>query len=79
VLTDLVMPVMNGRQLASRLRELQPGLKIVCMSGYPDDVLIRFGVLEPGIALLQKPLRPNELAARLREALDSPSRPFNPA
>ncbi len=78
VLTDIVMPKMNGRELADRLREIRPELKVVYMSGYTDDVLVRTGALGPGMSFLQKPLRPDVLAAKVREALDSPSRPFNP-
>ena len=78
VLTDMVMPRMSGRELAERLRTLRPDLKIVFMSGYTDDVLIRTGAISPGMSFLQKPLRPDTLAATIREALDSPTRPFNP-
>jgi two-component system, cell cycle sensor histidine kinase and response regulator CckA len=78
VLTDVVMPGINGRELGRRLREISPGLVIVYMSGYTDDVLARAGALGPGMSFLPKPLRPEVLAARIREALDSRSRPFNP-
>ena len=78
VLTDMVMPHMSGRELAERVRQMRPELKVVFMSGYTDDVLVRTGALSPGMSFLQKPLRPEVLAAKLREALDSPSRPFNP-
>ncbi len=78
VLTDIVMPKMSGREMADRLRQVRPELKVVYMSGYTDDVLVRTGALGPGMSFLQKPLRPDTLAAKVREALDSPSRPFNP-
>jgi len=78
VLTDMVMPKMSGRELSDRLRELRPELKVIYMSGYTDDVLVRTGALGPGMSFLQKPLRPDVLAAKVREALDSASRPFNP-
>jgi CheY-like chemotaxis protein len=78
VLTDIVMPGMSGRMLASRLRELRPEIRIIFMSGYPNDVLTRTGALTSGMSFLQKPLRPEVLAARVREALDSPTLPFNP-
>ena len=78
VLTDMVMPRMNGRELGDRILEFRPDTKVIYMSGYTDDVLLRTGALRPGISFLSKPLRPDVLAARLREALDSPSRPFNP-
>jgi two-component system, cell cycle sensor histidine kinase and response regulator CckA len=70
VLTDMVMPQMGGRELGERLRELNPGVKIIYMSGYTDDVLVRTGALGPGMSFLQKPLRPEVLAAKVRETLD---------
>jgi len=78
VLTDMVMPGMNGRELVKRLQAVRPELKVVYMSGYTNDVLVSTGALRPGMAFLQKPLRPDMLAAKIRETLDSPSRPFNP-
>jgi two-component system, cell cycle sensor histidine kinase and response regulator CckA len=79
VLTDMVMPRMGGRELAQRLESLRPGARIVFMSGYTDDVLVHSGELGRGMSFLQKPLRPEVLAAKVREALDSPARPFNPS
>jgi signal transduction histidine kinase/CheY-like chemotaxis protein len=70
VLTDMVMPHMSGRELGEKLRALSPNLKIIYMSGYTDDVLVRTGALGPGMSFLQKPLRPEVLAARVRETLD---------
>jgi two-component system cell cycle sensor histidine kinase/response regulator CckA len=78
LLTDMVMPKMNGRELSERLRQIRPGLKVVYMSGYTDEVLIKTGAIGPGMRFLQKPLRPETLAATVRAALDSPSAPFNP-
>ena len=74
VLTDMVMPHMSGRQFGERLRALRPDLKIIYMSGYTDDVLVRTGALGPGMSFLQKPLRPEVLAAKVREALDGVAR-----
>jgi CheY-like chemotaxis protein len=71
VLTDMVMPQMSGRELGSLLEQERPGVKIIYMSGYTDDVLVRTGALSPGMSFLQKPLRPEVLAAKVREALDS--------
>jgi len=71
VLTDMVMPKMSGRTLAERLRVLRPEIKVIFMSGYTDDVLVRTGALSPGMSFLQKPLRPDVLSAKVREALDS--------
>jgi FixJ family two-component response regulator len=78
VLTDMVLPGMSGRELAARLLAERPELKVIYMSGYPDDVLVRTGALSPEMSFLQKPLRPEAVAAKIRDALDSPSRPFNP-
>jgi two-component system, cell cycle sensor histidine kinase and response regulator CckA len=71
VLTDMVMPEMSGRQLGDSLRQLAPDVKIIYMSGYTDDVLVRTGALGPGMSFLQKPLRPEALAAKVRETLDA--------
>jgi len=78
VLTDMVMPGISGRALADQLWAKRPDTRVVFMSGYTDDVLVRTGALVPGMSFLQKPLRPEAVAAKVREALDSPSRPFNP-
>ena len=71
VLTDMVMPRMSGRELGEKLRSSDPSLKIIYMSGYTDDVLVRTGALGPGMSFLQKPLRPEVIAAKVREALDA--------
>jgi two-component system, cell cycle sensor histidine kinase and response regulator CckA len=71
LLTDIVMPRMNGRQLAERMVQLQPGLKVIYMSGYTDEAVAGPGTL--GSLFLPKPLRPDVLAARVREVLDAPS------
>jgi two-component system, cell cycle sensor histidine kinase and response regulator CckA len=70
VLTDLAMPGMGGRELARRLWESRPGLPVVFMSGYTDDVVIRRGLLESGVPFLEKPLSPVELARKMRQVLD---------
>ncbi len=69
LLTDVVMPGMNGLDLAGRLAVLRPGLAVVYMSGYTQDVLGQAGVLEEGLILVQKPFQPGRLAAALRRAL----------
>jgi two-component system, cell cycle sensor histidine kinase and response regulator CckA len=71
VLTDVILPGMNGRSLADRLRELDPSVKLLFMSGYTEDAIVHHGVLEPGIAFLAKPFTPNELARKVREVLDA--------
>jgi PAS domain S-box-containing protein len=71
LLTDVVMPRMGGRQLADKLLEGRPGTKVMFMSGYTDDSIIRHGVMESGIALLQKPFTRDSLLRRVRELLDA--------
>jgi CheY-like chemotaxis protein len=71
VLTDVVMPGINGRELVDRLIGIRPDLKIMYMSGYTDDVILHRAILKPGIAFLQKPFSKEELAARIREVIDT--------
>ncbi len=70
LLTDVVMPGMNGRQLDLRLREIRPRLKTIYMSGYTADVIARRGILEPGIEFIQKPFAMEALAEHVRSVLD---------
>ena len=71
LITDVVMPEMNGRDLSRTLRPLHPELRCLFMSGYPDDVIARHGLLEPGVVFLQKPFAKQALVAKIREALES--------
>jgi len=71
LLTDVVMPEMNGRELAGSLRSLHPRLKSLFMSGYTADVIAHHGVLDEGVRFIQKPFSIQELAAKVRQALDS--------
>jgi two-component system cell cycle sensor histidine kinase/response regulator CckA len=68
-ITDVVMPEMNGRDLAERLQSLYPSMKIMFMSGYTSDVIAHRGVLEEGVNFIQKPFSMKDLAAKVREAL----------
>ncbi|MEA3546280.1 MAG: ATP-binding protein [Thermodesulfobacteriota bacterium] len=75
LLTDVIMPEMNGRQLAETLSTKQPGLKVIYMSGYTDDIIKRHSIMEQGFELIHKPLLPRALAEKLREVLDGSKRP----
>jgi two-component system cell cycle sensor histidine kinase/response regulator CckA len=70
LLTDVVMPQMSGPELAQRLGATRPDMKVLCMSGYTDDSIIRHGVLETGVAFVQKPITPALLSRRVRQILD---------
>jgi two-component system, cell cycle sensor histidine kinase and response regulator CckA len=71
LLTDVVMPRMNGRHLAELLLVRRPDLKVLFMSGYVDSAIVRHGVLEPGTHFLRKPFTPDGLSRKLREVLGS--------
>jgi PAS domain S-box-containing protein len=70
LLTDVIMPEMNGRELAKKLLSLYPGLKRLFMSGYTADIIAHHGVLDEGMNFLQKPFSVDALAEKVREALD---------
>jgi PAS domain S-box-containing protein len=71
VLTDVVMPDGNGREMVDRLRTLRDDFKVLYMSGYTDDVVIQRGIVTSEVAFLQKPFTPTGLAQRVREVLDA--------
>jgi CheY-like chemotaxis protein len=71
LLTDVVMPRMGGKEVAKRLSSVHPEAKVLYMSGYTDNSIIRKGILEDGTAFLQKPFAPGILARKVREVLDS--------
>jgi DNA-binding response OmpR family regulator len=64
------MPRMNGRELASRVASLQPGIAVLFSSGYGEDIIAKQGVLDAGLYFIGKPYRPGELAAKVRGILD---------
>jgi two-component system cell cycle sensor histidine kinase/response regulator CckA len=70
--TDVVMPHMSGKELADRVRALYPHTKILFTSAYTENAIVHQGVLNPGVALLQKPFTPSALANKLRAVLDQP-------
>jgi CheY-like chemotaxis protein len=70
LLTDLVMPLMGGRDLARRLLGMRKDIKVLYMSGYTDDSAIRQGELEPGTDFIQKPFTPDSLSRKVRDVLD---------
>ena len=66
------MPEMNGSQLVERVLEASPGIRVLFMSGYTDDEVMRRGVIDGQTAFLQKPFTPDLLAHRVRQVLDVP-------
>jgi len=71
LLTDVMMPKMSGPEVAQRLARMRPELRVLYMSGYSDDALIRHGLVTQGTAFLQKPFTPDSLAHKVREVLDA--------
>jgi CheY-like chemotaxis protein len=73
--TDVVMPHMSGKELSERVRALYPRIRILFTSAYTANAIVHQGVLDQGVALLQKPFTPSALARKLREVLDQPGAP----
>ncbi|HLU69974.1 MAG TPA: response regulator, partial [Fibrobacteria bacterium] len=72
LLTDVIMPGMNGRDLALRVRELRPDIHVLYTSGYTANVILTRGLVDQGDAFVQKPFSTNELALRVRALIDPP-------
>jgi two-component system cell cycle sensor histidine kinase/response regulator CckA len=70
VITDVVMPTMSGPDLVSRITELNPGIRTLYMSGYPDEAIAHHGIIEEGITFLEKPFSPQALTSLVRQLLD---------
>jgi len=70
LVTDVEMPEVNGVELAARLGSLVPGLRVLYLSGYTEDVFLRHGVSGAGLDFLAKPFTPKDLACKVREVLD---------
>ncbi len=75
LLTDVIMPGMNGRELAQRISEIRPNAKVLYMSGYTENVIGHNGTLDAGVRLLQKPFNLRDLKTKVREVLDATPTP----
>ena len=71
LVTDVVMPRVNGGQLAEAVRQRYPGLPVLFVSGYTDDIIAQHGIVRDGVALLEKPFSPSVLARKVRELIDA--------
>jgi two-component system, cell cycle sensor histidine kinase and response regulator CckA len=71
LLTDIVMPQVNARELAQQIRSLRPGIKVLFMSGYTASVIESEAILDSGAAFIEKPFTPSTLTVKVREVLDT--------
>jgi len=72
-MSDVVMPEMNGRDLAGKITELYPDIRLLFMSGYTADVIAHQGVLDDGVAFIQKPFSMGDMTEKVRDVLDKTS------
>jgi hypothetical protein len=71
LLTDVVMPGVNGRELANRLKPIRPAMRVLYVSGYTHDAFVDSGIIDPNEAFMEKPFALEELAQRIREVLET--------
>jgi CheY-like chemotaxis protein len=72
LITDVVMPDMNGKELARQLLAIRPDARVLFMSGYTADVIAHHGVLDPGVQFIQKPFSMHDIGTKVRQVLDAP-------
>jgi two-component system, cell cycle sensor histidine kinase and response regulator CckA len=72
MLTDVIMPGMNGKEVYAKARHIHPGLRVLFMSGYTTNVIARHGILEQGIQFIQKPFSVSDLTTKIRQVMDMP-------
>jgi DNA-binding NtrC family response regulator len=77
LLTDVVMPGINGKEVARRVTQHHPETRVLYMSGYTNNAIVHHGIIEDGVFFLQKPFSPAALADKVREVLDAAGN-FNP-
>jgi two-component system cell cycle sensor histidine kinase/response regulator CckA len=73
LVTDVVLPRIDGKQVAKELNKLRPETRVLFLSGYPEDTLVRHGALQAGVNFLQKPFSIKALTSKVQSVLDSPS------
>ena len=71
LITDVIMPKINGKEVAERLQPLFPHMQVIFMSGYTDEVIAHHGILDSDLNFLEKPFAPEELIQKVREILDN--------